>query len=242
MTQPAGVGRGGVLLNLGPLEQLRAGRLARRILQLLLGLALYGASMAMVVRGALGAIPWDVLHTGLIEHIPVTFGQMSILLALVVLLMWIPLRQKPGFGTVANVFLVGIAADVALALIPPTAHLPWQVTLTGLGIGLNGMATAMYMGTQLGPGPRDGFMTGLARVSGHSIRGVRTVIEVLVVGLGWALGGVVGLGTVLYALSIGPLTQFMLPWFTVALERPVAPPARDPARYPAPAPPTLPEK
>lgn len=208
------------LLNLGPVEQLRAGRLGRRLVQLALGLVLYGVSMAMVVRGALGAIPWDVLHTGLIQHVPVTFGQMSILLALVVLLMWIPLRQKPGLGTVANVFVVGLAADLALALIPPTTYLPWQMALMLVGIGLNGLATAMYIGTQLGPGPRDGFMTGLARVSGRSIRLVRTAIEVLVVGLGWALGGVVGVGTVLYALSIGPLTQSMLPWLVVKLEQP----------------------
>jgi len=134
------------LQNLGPLDQLRAGRLPRRLLQLVVGLALYGASMAMVVRGALGAIPWDVLHTGLIRHIPVSFGQMSILLALAVLLAWIPLRQKPGLGTVANVFLVGIAADIALALLPaPTGVAPRAALMLG-GIVLNGMATAMYMG------------------------------------------------------------------------------------------------
>lgn len=205
------------LQNLGPLAQLRAGRLPRRLLQLLVGLAIYGASMAMVVRGALGAIPWDVLHTGLIRHVPVSFGQMSILLALAVLLMWIPLRQKPGLGTVANVFLVGIAADIALAWLPaPQGMLP-RAALMLSGIALNGMATAMYMGSQLGPGPRDGFMTGLARITGRSIRSVRTAIEVAVVALGWALGGAVGVGTVLYALAIGPLAQRMLPWFTVEL-------------------------
>lgn len=211
------------LSNLGPLQQLRAGRLPRRLLQLLVGLAIYGASMAMVVRGALGAIPWDVLHTGLIEHIPLTFGQMSIVLALVVLLMWIPLRQMPGLGTIANVFLVGLAADAALATVPVTDDIGIRLALMLGGIVLNGLATAMYMGSQLGPGPRDGFMTGLARITGHSIRRVRTTIEVAVVAIGWVLGGAVGAGTVLYALAIGPLAQWMLPWFTVELHTPPHP-------------------
>ncbi len=212
---------------LGPLQQLRAGRLPRRLLQLLVGLLLYGASMAMVVRGALGAIPWDVLHTGLTGHLPLSFGQVSILLALLVLLMWIPLRQRPGLGTLANVFLVGLAADAVLAMVPPPDSLALRWLLMLGGIVLNGLATAMYMGSQLGPGPRDGFMTGLSRVSGRSIRQVRTAIEVAVVALGWALGGAVGIGTVLYALAIGPLAQLMLPWFKVAL--PTLPdPACDP--------------
>lgn len=211
------------LANLGPLQQLRAGRLTRRLLQLVVGLLIYGASMAMVVRGALGAIPWDVLHTGLIEHIPITFGQISILLAMVVLLMWIPLRQMPGLGTVANVFLVGLAADIALAIVPVTGDIGVRLALMLGGILLNAMATAMYMGSQLGPGPRDGFMTGLARVTGRSIRLVRTLIEVAVVVVGWMLGGAVGVGTVVYALAIGPLAQWMLPWFIVDLRPPQVP-------------------
>jgi uncharacterized membrane protein YczE len=210
------------LANLGPLEQLRAGRLPRRLVQLVVGLAFYGASMAMVIRAALGAIPWDVLHTGLIQHIPVSFGQMSIIVALAVLLAWIPLRQMPGLGTIANALLVGIAADITLAVVPPVDGLVARVPLLLGGIVLNGMATAMYIGSQLGPGPRDGFMTGLSRVSGRSIRLVRTAIEVAVVTLGWALGGAVGLGTLLYAVAIGPLAQAMLPWFTVDLELPAA--------------------
>jgi uncharacterized membrane protein YczE len=205
------------LANLGPLQQLRAGRMPRRLVQLVVGLAVYGASMAMVIRGALGVIPWDVLHTGLIRHIPVSFGQMSIMVSLAVLLIWIPLRQMPGLGTIANAFLVGIAADVTLAVVPPVDALVARVALLLGGIALNGMATAMYIGSQLGPGPRDGFMTGLSRISGRSIRFVRTAIEVAVVALGWALGGAVGLGTLLYAAAIGPLAQLMLPWFTVDL-------------------------
>lgn len=210
------------LVNLGPLQQLRAGRMPRRLLQLVVGLAIYGASMALVVRAALGVIPWDVLHTGLIQHLPLSFGQMSIVVSLTVLLVWIPLRQMPGLGTVANVFLVGIAADLTLATVPPVDALAARVALLVVGIVLNGMATAMYIGSQLGPGPRDGFMTGLARCSGHSIRRVRTAIEVAVVGFGWTLGGAVGLGTVLYALAIGPLAQRMLPCFVVALRSPAA--------------------
>ena len=209
------------LANLGPLQQLRAGQMPRRLVQLVVGLAIYGASMAMVIRGALGVIPWDVLHTGLIQHIPVTFGQMSIMVSLAVLLVWIPLRQMPGLGTIANAFLVGIAADITLALVPPAGDFAARVALLLGGIVLNGVATAMYIGAQLGPGPRDGFMTGLSRVSGRSIRFVRTAIEVAVVALGWALGGAVGLGTVLYAVAIGPLAQLMLPWFTVDLRLPV---------------------
>jgi uncharacterized membrane protein YczE len=208
------------LANLGPLEQLRAGRMTRRLVQLVVGLAIYGMSMALVIRGALGVIPWDVLHTGLIQHIPVSFGQMTILVSLAVLLMWVPLRQMPGLGTVANAFLVGIAADITLALVPPVEDLALRVVLLVGGITLNGMATAMYIGSQLGPGPRDGLMTGLSRVSGRSIRLVRTAMEVTVVALGWALGGAVGLGTVLYAVAIGPLAQLMLPWFTVDLRLP----------------------
>ena len=218
------------LANLGPLQQLRAGRLHRRLAQLVVGLAIYGASMAMIIRGGLGVIPWDVLHTGLIRHIPVSFGQMSIMVSLAVLLVWIPLRQMPGLGTIANAFLVGIAADVTLAILQPVDDLVARVAMLLGGIVLNGVATAMYIGSQLGPGPRDGFMTGLSRISGRSIRLVRTAIEVAVVVVGWALGGAVGLGTVLYAVAIGPLAQLMLPWFTVRLRLPLpevddAPPA-----------------
>lgn len=208
------------LANLGPLEQLRAGRMTRRLVQLVVGLAIYGASMAMVVRAGLGVIPWDVLHTGLIQHIPVSFGTMTILVSLAVLLMWVPLRQMPGLGTIANAFLVGISADLTLALLGPVDDVAASVALLVGGIVLNGMATAMYIGSQLGPGPRDGLMTGLARVSGRSIRLVRTGMEVTVVLLGWLLGGAVGVGTVLYAVAIGPLAQLMLPWFTVDLRLP----------------------
>lgn len=203
---------------LGPLAQLRAGRLGRRIPQLVLGLVLYGTSMALLVRGALGVMPWDVLHQGLSRHIPLTFGQVVIVTSMAVLLLWVPLRQPPGLGTILNAVVIGLVVDPALAwLDEPTGLLP-RIALMTAGIVLNAAATAMYIGAQLGPGPRDGLMTGLAKSTGRSIRLVRTVIEVAVVALGWLLGGVVGLGTVAYALLIGPLTQAMLPAFIVELD------------------------
>ncbi len=205
------------LANLGPLEQLRAGRLPRRLAQLLVGLFLYGASMALVIRASLGLIPWDVLHVGIIQHVPTSFGVMTILVSLVVLLIWIPLRQRPGVGTIANAFLVGLSADLTLHLTPDLDSLVIRIPLLIGAIVLNGLATALYVGAQLGPGPRDGLMTGLARVSGRSIRLVRTSIEITVVLIGFILGGTAGLGTVLYAVAIGPLTQAMLPLCTVQL-------------------------
>ncbi len=207
------------LANLGPIEQLRAGRLPRRLAQLLIGLFLYGASMALVIRASLGLIPWDVLHVGIIQHVPTSFGVMTILVSLVVLLIWIPLKQRPGVGTIANAFLVGLSADLTLYLTPDLDSLAIRIPLLLAAIVLNAVATALYVGAQLGPGPRDGLMTGLARVSGRSIRLVRTSIEITVVIVGFILGGTAGLGTVLYAVAIGPLTQAMLPIFTVELRQ-----------------------
>lgn len=206
-----------VLADLGPLVQLRAGRLPRRLAQLLLGLVLYGSSLALMVRGALGLSPWDVLHSGLTRHLPLTLGQAVIVMSFVVLLAWIPLRERPGVGTVANAILVGLAADATLALVEPPEALPWRVTLMVGGVVLNGLATAMYIGAQLGRGPRDGLMTGLSRRTGLSLRLVRTCLEIGVLTLGLVLGGIVGVGTVLYALAIGPLAQRWLPVWTVRL-------------------------
>ncbi len=202
------------LANLGPLQQLQAGRLPRRLLQLLVGLSLYGASMALVIRGDLGLIPWDVLHVGLIQHVPVSFGQMTIMVSLAVLVMWVPLRQKPGLGTIVNAVLVGLAADLTLSLVPAIEGLGLRTAFLLGGVTLNALATAMYIGSQLGPGPRDGLMTGLA-ARGVSIRAARTAIEISVLGLGWLLGGTVGVGTVAYALAIGPLAHIFIPLFTI---------------------------
>lgn len=205
------------LSDLGPIEQLRAGRLARRLTQLVLGLVLYGVSLAMIVRGALGSAPWDVLHQGLSSRLPLSLGTVIVVVSVAVLALWVPLRQRPGLGTVANAVLVGVVVDVALALVDPVGSPGWRVVLLVAGVLLNGAATALYIGAQLGPGPRDGLMTGLARRTGRSIRLVRTVLEVAVVLAGWALGGPLGLGTVLYALAIGPVAQAVLPRVTVPL-------------------------
>lgn len=204
------------LVDLGPLAQLRAGRLGRRIPQLYVGLVLYGVSLAMMVRGDLGVAPWDVLHSGLTRHLPMTLGQAVVLMSFVVLLLWIPLREAPGLGTISNAFVVGLSADATLALLDAPAGAGWRVGLCVVGVALCGLAGAMYIGAQLGRGPRDGLMTGLARRTGRSLGGVRTAIEVVVVLVGLALGGALGPGTVLYALAIGPLTQRWLPAWTVA--------------------------
>ncbi|MER7073937.1 hypothetical protein [Terrabacter sp. NPDC000476] len=206
------------LANLSPRQQLRAGRLPRRLVQLLGGLTLYGVSMAMMIRSTLGLDPWDVFHAGITSHLPMTFGQVTIVVGALVLLLWVPLRQWPGLGTVANVVVIGLAADAGLALIAPPEALWARVLMLVAGIVLNGVAGGLYIGSQLGPGPRDGLMTGVARRSGLSIRLVRTSIEVTVLAVGWLLGGPVGLGTVAYAVLIGPLVQFFLPRLTVDLE------------------------
>jgi uncharacterized membrane protein YczE len=202
---------------LGPLQQLRAGRLARRLPQLYLGLALYGFSMAMMVRSALGLAPWDVLHQGLARYLPVSYGTVTVLVGVVVLLLWVPLRLRPGLGTVSNVVVIGLAVDVGLAVLTTPSSLLGRVLLLVLGVVGNGLAGAVYIGSQFGPGPRDGLMTGLARRTGASLRLVRTGIEVLVLTAGFLLGGTLGAGTVLYALAIGPLVQLFLPVVAVRL-------------------------
>ena len=214
---PTRAPRGRALADIGPIEQLRAGRLGVRLPLLLLGLFLYGASMAMVLRATLGVIPWDVLHVGVSRHVPLSFGTIVIGVSLLVLLPWIPLRQKPGLGTIGNALLIVPSADLVLSVLDAPDHLGWRLALLLGGVALNGVATGMYIGSQFGPGPRDGLMTGLARVTGRSIRLVRTGIEVTVVIVGWLLGGTVGLGTALYAIAIGPLAQLFLPFFTVDL-------------------------
>lgn len=206
-----------MLVDLGPIAQLRAGRLGRRLCQLMFGLVLYGASLALMVRGALGLAPWDVLHSGLIEHIDITLGQMVVAMSLVVLLLWIPLREKPGLGTIANAIVVGFSADAVLAVLAEPDAWWARVLLLVSGVVLNGLATALYIGSQFGRGPRDGLMTGLARRTGRSLALVRTGLEITVVVIGLVLGGVAGAGTVLYALTIGPLAQLMLPWVIVQL-------------------------
>jgi uncharacterized membrane protein YczE len=208
------------LADLTPWQQLRAPRMPRRLTQLLAGLVLYGVSMAMMVQSFLGLDPWDVFHFGVARWLPVSFGTVVILVGLVVLLAWIPLRQMPGLGTVANTVVIGLATDWGLSWIERPDDLATRGLLMVGGVVLNGLAGALYIGAQLGPGPRDGLMTGIARRTGWSLRLVRTGIEVAVLAVGFALGGIVGLGTVLYALAIGPLLQMFLPWVVVRLPAP----------------------
>lgn len=189
--------------------------MTRRILQLLIGLAMYGISLAMFIRAGLGLDPWDVFHQGLAGKTGLSIGTVVIVVSFLVLLLWIPLRQRPGFGTLSNAVLVGVFADVGLALIPQITQLGGQIGMLGGAVLLNGVASACYIGARFGPGARDGLMTGLARRAGWSVRTSRTGIEVVVLGAGWLLGGSVGVGTVLYALAIGPLVQLLLPRFMV---------------------------
>ena len=209
------------LANLGPLAQLKAGRLPERLLRLLVGLWLYGLAIALMIEGAVGASPWDIFHLGVSLHVPLSFGTIMIVTAVGVLLAWVPLRQMPGLGTVANTLLLGPFADLNLTLLatPDSLLLRWAYLLGGVVVCA--FATALYVGAQLGPGPRDGLMTGLARRTGWSIRWVRTAIEITVLAIGVLLGGIVGVGTVVFALGVGPLTQFFLRYLVVRLDAPI---------------------
>ncbi|WP_234417467.1 YitT family protein [Miniimonas sp. S16] len=194
-----------------PVDQLREPGLGRRLPQLLAGLVLYGFSMAMMVRAGLGLDPWDVLHQGVARRTGLSFGTVVILVGAAVLLAWIPLRQRVGVGTLCNVVVIGVAADAGLAVLPPATGWAARIVLLVLGVVLNALAGALYVGAHLGPGPRDGLWVAIAARSGWSVRAVRTVIEVSVLAIGFVLGGSVGVGTVLYALAIGPLVQLFLP-------------------------------
>jgi uncharacterized membrane protein YczE len=187
---------------------------SRRVAQLGAGLVLYGVSIAAMLSAGLGVDSWDVLHQGLSERTGISFGWVVNGVSVLVLLAWIPLRQRPGPGTVANALVVGLVADLALTVLSRPEPLPWQLLMLAAGIIANGMATGLYIGAGLGPGPRDGLMTGLAARTGRSIRLVRTLIELSVLSAGWLLGGPVGLGTVLYAVSIGPIAQFSIGRFS----------------------------
>lgn len=188
----------------------------RNLIQLALGLVLYGLSIALMLSAGLGVDSWDVFHQGLAGHLDLSFGWVVSGVSLVVLAGWIPLRQRPGLGTVANALIVGLVADAALAVMPHPRWLPWQLVLLVAGIGTNGLATGLYIGAGLGPGPRDGLMTGLSTRTGGSIRLVRTVIELVVLAAGWALGGPIGFGTILYAVAIGPLSQIAIARLSIA--------------------------
>lgn len=189
--------------------------LVRRFVQLFTGLFLYGIGIALVVRGELGVAPWDVLTQGIAKQTGLNFGLITVITSGIVLLLWIPIRQKPGFGTVMNALLVGPAADVGLWLIPQGLDLWVRIVLLAAGIVVIAIATGLYIGAHLGPGPRDGLMTGLHRVTGWRIWIVRTGIELVVLAVGWMLGGNVGIGTIAFALLIGPLCGYTIPFFAI---------------------------
>jgi len=185
-------------------------RIGRRLLHLYLGLALFGVSCAMIVAAGLGLGPWDVFHQGLSGQLGISLGWVVIGVGLLLLLLWVPPRQRPGVGTVSNAIVVGLVIDATLVFLHQPGSMGARTGLLIAGVVVNGIATGLYIGAGLGPGPRDGLMTGLA-ARGHSVRMVRTTIELTVLVLGWLLGGTVGIGTVLYALSIGPLAHFFIP-------------------------------
>lgn len=190
----------------------------RRLVQLYVSLVLYGVSMALMIRSDLGNMPWDVLHQGLAEQLGLPFGVVIVFVSALVMLAWWPLHERPGLGTISNIAVISVVIDPALALVPDSGDMAVRVSLAAAGVVLNGAATAAYIGVHFGPGPRDGLMTGLVRVTGASVRLVRTTIEVAVVVTGFLLGGTLGAVTVLYALAIGPLTQLFLPLVSVPVD------------------------
>jgi uncharacterized membrane protein YczE len=185
-------------------------RILTRGTALLIGLIGYGLSMAIMVRAGLGLDPWDVFHQGLAERTGMTIGIASAVVGVVVLLAWIPLRNRPGIGTVANVVVIAVTVDAGLAILPEPSNLAVRVAMMLGAVLLNAVSTVLYIGAGLGPGPRDGLMTGLVARTGLSVRLVRTTIEATVLVVGWLLGGTVGIGTVVYAFGIGPLVQLVL--------------------------------
>jgi uncharacterized membrane protein YczE len=211
---------------------MRVSRLPLRLAWLYAGLAAFGLSLALLVRARLGLDPWDVLSQGIARRTGIPIGWVVDIIGAVVLLAWIPLRQRPGVGTVSNVILVGVVLNAALGIIPAPAALTWRLPMLAAAIVLNAVATACYLGARLGPGPRDGLMTGIV-ARGHSLRRVRTAIEVTVLVAGVALGGSAGIGTLAYALAIGPLVHLLLPRFTLRIEDRGDRPAPEPPPAPA---------
>lgn len=190
-------------------------RMGRRLLLLFAGLVLFGLSMALLIRAELGVGPWDVFHQGVALHTPFSFGTIVIGMSVVVMLLWVPLRVRPGIGTLANAVVIGLVVDATLVVLTTPTTAAGRGAMMVAGILMNGVATGIYIGAGLGPGPRDGLMTGLA-ARGHAVFAVRAGIELVVLAAGWALGGTVGIGTVAFAVCIGPLAQVFLGWFTVA--------------------------
>ncbi|WP_405133606.1 YitT family protein [Nocardia sp. NBC_01388] len=186
--------------------------LLRRLVALYVGLWLYGLSMAVMLRAALGLDPWDVFHQGVADHVSLSFGTIVAITGAAVLLAWIPLQQMPGLGTISNVVVIGVSVDVGLRVLPQLDGLWLRVGAMGAAVVLNAIATVLYIGAGMGPGPRDGLMTGLVRRTGRPVWIVRTSLEVTVLAIGWILGGSVGIGTLVYAFGIGPLIHLLIPF------------------------------
>lgn len=197
------------------MPELARRRLPRRLIQLYVGLVTFALGEALIVQARLGVMSWDVLHQGLAKHLGLSIGQWSIIVGALVLLLWIPMREKPGLGTVSNVVVIGASLDLFLQWVPVPTSLGWRVVWLLLGIVINGLATAAYIGARLGAGPRDGLMTGLVRLTHRPVGWVRTGIEVSVVVIGYLLGGNLNVGTVLFVLTIGPIVHVLLPRLTV---------------------------
>lgn len=195
----------------------QSNKFVRRIIQLLIGLYLFGLGIAFMIRSDLGASSWDVLTQGLEQHISLSFGTITVILSGIVLLLWIPLRQKPGLGTVLNALVIGPSIDLSFLFVPETENLWLRISYIGIGITLVGLGTGLYIGSRFGPGPRDGLMTGLNRITGVSIWKARFSIEFIVVVIGWLLGGTVGVGTVAFTALIGPACQFFMRIFHITL-------------------------
>ena len=198
--------------------------LSRRIAQLIVGLFLYGFAIAMMIRAALGISPWDVLSQGVVLHTGLNYGIVTNVIGALVLLLWIPIRQRPGIGTVVNVLAIGPSIEVGLLVLPAPDELLPRILLLPGGLVLLAIATGLYIGARFGHGPRDGLMTGIHRRTGWPIWAVRTAIEVTVLAIGWMLGGNVGIGTLAFALLIGPMVNVTIPLLRVP-ERPASSPA-----------------
>lgn len=202
--------------------------LAVRLVRLYAGLFAYGIAIALLLRSGLGASPWDVLGQGVAHVTGLSFGAATIAISVAVLVLWIPLRERPGWGTLSNAALVGVFADLGLSWIPAAAGLLLQAAVFAAGLCLLAVASALYIGAGLGPGARDGLMTGLVRRTGWPVWAVRSGIELAVVAAGWLLGGTVGIGTAVFAFGIGPLIQVAVRLLRVDLARPRTAPAPRP--------------
>ncbi|HEY7823631.1 MAG TPA: hypothetical protein VIG24_12385 [Acidimicrobiia bacterium] len=197
----------------------RGKNLRRRFVQLIIGLVLFGVGIAMMLQSGLGLPPWDVLHQGLTEEFGITVGIWSIIISVAILVLWLPLREKYGVGTVLNAIIIGVVIDIGAIVIPRPESVWWEIVLMLGGIVLIGLASGMYIGANLGPGPRDGLMTAIAR-RGPSIRLTRWGLEIVVLIIGILLGGTFGVGTIAFAVFIGPIVQFFLPRWSIDTGRP----------------------